>query len=74
MYLFLFWGERKANVFAGTCPGGWGGRCYLQAHADTLLSGQRLMFQAEAFTRPQGICFGKLASEQRSPVHFAWGV
>ena len=24
MYLFLFRGEIKANVFAGTCPGGWG--------------------------------------------------
>lgn len=24
MYLFLFPGEIKAKVFAGTCPGGWG--------------------------------------------------
>lgn len=23
MYIFIFWGEIKANVFAGTCPGGW---------------------------------------------------
>jgi hypothetical protein len=23
MYIYVFWGEIKANVFAGTCFGGW---------------------------------------------------
>ena len=73
MYLFLFPGEIKAKVFAGTCPGGWGAvlsagtwrRTDLWSEADV---------SGEAFTWPQGICFGKLRSQQRSLVHFAWGV
>lgn len=63
MYIFVFWGEIKANVCLQEPAPASGWQYYLQALADIPFSGQRQLPQAEAFTLPQRICFGKLGLE-----------